>query len=99
MPKYPQKLIDKAHDLAFRGELPNKAIAKNLKLTANQLHYILYVKQDSGYWVENMKEIMKKASPDKDKHGYYKNHEVIEPKKEPTITESFLDFFISEEFK
>ena len=110
MSKYPQKLIDQAHDLAFRGEIPNKVIAKKLKSSwpkifkddakiDNQLHYILYVKQDSGYWVENMKEIMKKVSPDKDKHGYYKNHEVIEPKKEPTITESFLDFFISEEFK
>ena len=99
MPKYPQKLIDKAHDLAFRGELSNKAIAKKLKLTANQLHYILYAKQDSGYWIEDVKEIMKNASPAKDKHGYYKDHEVIEPKKEPTITESFLDFFISEEFK
>ena len=29
MSKYSQKLIDKAHDLAFRGELSNKAIAKN----------------------------------------------------------------------
>ena len=31
MPKYPQKLIDQAHDLAFRGEIPNKVIAKKLK--------------------------------------------------------------------
>ena len=75
MSKYPQKLIDQAHDLAFRGELPNKAIAKKLKLTANQLHYILYAKEDSGYWIEDVN------------------------KKEPTITESFLDFFISEDFK
>ncbi len=79
MSKYPQKLIDQAHDLAFRGEIPNKVIAKKLKLTANQLHYILYVKQDSGYWVENMKEVMNK--------------------KEPTITESFLDFFIADKFR
>jgi len=85
--KHSQKLVDQAHDLAFRGELSNKAIAKKLKLTDNQLNYILYVRQDSGYM------------NNKDKHGYYKNHEVIEPKKEPTITESFLDFFISEEFK
>tara|TARA_R110001592_G_scaffold28591_4_gene104659 strand:+ start:359 stop:658 length:300 start_codon:yes stop_codon:yes gene_type:complete len=99
MPKHSQKLIDKAHDLAFRGELSNKAIAKKLKLTANQLHYILYAKQDSGYWIEDVKEIMKKTSPAKDKHGYYKDHEVIEPKKEPTITESFLDFFILDKFR
>jgi len=79
MPKHSQKLIDKAHDLAFRGELSNKAIAKKLKLTANQLHYILYAKQDSGYWIEDVKEIMNK--------------------KEPTITESFLDFFILDKFR
>ena len=85
--KHSQKLVDQAHDLAFNGELSNKAIAKKLKLTANQLHYILYVRQDSGYM------------NNKDKHGYYKNHEVIEPKKEPTITESFLDFFIAEDFR
>jgi len=87
--KHSQELIDQAHDLAFRGELSNKAIAKKLKLTANQLHYILYVKQDSAM-IEDLKAI--------DKHGYYiaKNHK---PKKEPTITESFLDFFISEDFR
>ena len=73
--KHSQKLIDQAHDLAFRGELSNKAIAKKLKLTDNQLHYILYAKEDSGYWIEDVN------------------------KKEPTITESFLDFFISEDFK
>ena len=73
--KHSQELIDQAHDLAFRGELSNKAIAKKLKLTANQLHYILYAKEDSGYWIEDVN------------------------KKEPTITESFLNFFISEDFK
>ena len=52
--KHSQKLIDQAHDLAFRGELSNKAIAKKLKLTANQLHYILYVKQDSAM-IEDLK--------------------------------------------
>ena len=82
MPKHSQELINEAHDLAFRGKLPNKEIAKKLKLTENQLHYILYTKQDSAI----------------DKYGYYiaKNHK---PKKEPTITESFLNFFISEDFK
>ena len=52
--KHSQELIDQAHDLAFRGELSNKAIAKKLKLTANQLHYILYVKQDSAM-IEDLK--------------------------------------------
>jgi len=78
--KYSQKLIDKAHDLAFRGELSNKAIAKKLKLTVNQLHHIIYKKNDSGSWVKEMKEEMKNF-------------------KKPTITESFLDFFIADKFR
>jgi transcription initiation factor IIE alpha subunit len=84
--KYPQKLIDKAHDLAFRGELSNKAIAAKLGLDPNQLHYIIYKLEDSGAWVKNMKKVMKKAS------------KPVEPKK-ITITESFLNFFTSESFK
>ena len=84
--KYPQALIDKAHDLAFRGELSNKAIAKKLGLEPNQLHYIIYKLEDSGAWVKDMKKIMKKAS------------KPVEPKK-ITITESFLNFFISEGLK
>ena len=63
MPKHSQKLIDKAHDLAFKGDLSNKEIAKKLNLTANQLHYILYTKQDSGYWIKDVKKIMEKAPP------------------------------------
>jgi len=84
--KYPQALIDKAHDLAFRGELSNKAIAAKLGLKPNQLHYIIYKLEDSGAWVKDMKKIMKKAS------------KTVEPKK-ITITESFLNFFISEGLK
>mgnify|MGYP003627071374 FL=1 len=74
MPKYPQELIDRAHDLAFKGDLSNKEIAKHLKSfwpeifkddakIANQLHHILYVKKDSGFWIEDMKKIMEKAPP------------------------------------
>jgi transcription initiation factor IIE alpha subunit len=84
--KYPQKLIDKAHDLAFRGELSNKAIAAKLGLEPNQLHYIIYKLEDSGAWVKDMKKVMKKAS------------KPVEPKK-ITITESFLNFFTSEGLK
>ena len=84
--KYPQALIDKAHDLAFRGELSNKAIAAKLGLEPNQLHYIIYKLEDSGAWVKDMKKIMKKAS------------KPVEPKK-MTITESFLNFFTSEGLK
>jgi len=50
------------------------------------LHYIIYKLKDSGAWVKNMKKVMKKAS------------KPVEPKK-ITITESFLNFFISESFK
>ena len=63
MPKHSQELIDRAHDLAFKGDLSNKEIAKKLNLTANQLHYILYTKQDSGYWIKDVKKIMEKAPP------------------------------------
>jgi len=58
--KYPQALIDKAHDLAFRGELPNKEIAAKLNLDANQLDYILYRLKESDHWVEDMKKAMEK---------------------------------------
>ena len=93
MPKYPQELIDRAHDLAFKGDLSNKEIAKKLNLTANQLHYILYTKQDSGYWIKEMKDL-------KDKHGFYKESvtDPVPPKK-PTLTESFLDFFTLKRFR
>ena len=93
MPKHSQELIDRAHDLAFKGDLSNKEIAKKLNLTANQLHYILYTKQDSGYWIKEMKDL-------KDKHGFY-NESVTDPvpPKKPTIAESFLDFFTLKRFR
>ena len=40
--KHSQKLINQAHELAFQGELTNAQIAKKLKLTNNQLTYIIY---------------------------------------------------------
>ena len=58
--KYPQALIDEAHDLAFRGELPNKEIAEKLNLSANQLDYVLYRLKESDHWVEDMKKTMEK---------------------------------------
>ena len=58
--KYPQALIDEAHDLAFRGELPNKEIAEKLNLDANQLDYILYRLKESDHWVRDMKKTMEK---------------------------------------
>jgi len=69
--KYPDSLVKEAHFLAFSGEIPNKDIAKYLRLTKNELNYVLYT---------------------------------LEPKEKPkpkerTITESFLDFFILEEYK
>jgi DNA-binding transcriptional regulator LsrR (DeoR family) len=131
MPKHSQELIDRAHDLAFKGDLSNKEIAKKLNLTANQLHYILYTKQDSGYWIKDVKKIMEKAPPsggyqvavrlnrdvyerlDKYRsktrisktatieqaiieHLDYKESVTV-PLKKPTLTESFLNFFISKD--
>ena len=58
--KYPQALIDEAHDLAFRGELPNKEIAEKLNLSANQLDYVLYRLKESDHWVRDMKKTMEK---------------------------------------
>tara|TARA_R110000850_G_scaffold13295_1_gene43242 strand:- start:259 stop:513 length:255 start_codon:yes stop_codon:yes gene_type:complete len=63
--KHSQELINEAHELAFYREadetltgpfknMTNKEIAKKLKLTENQLHYILYVKQDSAM-IEDLK--------------------------------------------
>ncbi len=83
--KHSQKLVDQAHDLAFNGELSNKAIAKKLKLTDNQLNYILY------------QRTQKNSDPFVSLHAVLTSG--LKPKKEPTITESFLDFFISEDFK
>ena len=40
--KHSQTLINQAHELAFQGELTNAQIAKKLKLTNNQLTYIIY---------------------------------------------------------
>ncbi len=69
--KYPDSLVKEAHFLAFSGEIPNKDIAKYLRLTKNELNYVLYTLKP--------KEKLKA--------------------KEPTITESFLDFFTLEEYK
>ena len=40
--KHSQKLINQAHEMAFEGKLTNAQIAKKLKLTKNQLAYIIY---------------------------------------------------------
>ena len=40
--KHSQKLINQAHEMAFEGKLTNAQIAKKLKLTRNQLAYIIY---------------------------------------------------------
>ena len=39
---YTSELLKKAHHLAFQTDLPNKKIAKKLKLNENQLDYALY---------------------------------------------------------
>ena len=69
--KYPNKLIEQAHHLAFETKTSNKAIARKLNLEADQLDYVLYTLKPK-----------EKPKP-----------------KEPTITESFLDFFIADKFR
>jgi len=98
MPKHSQELIDQAHDLAFKGDLSNKEIAKKLNLTANQLHYILYTKTDSGYWVKEMKDLKEMRSV-LDKHFFEESVTDPVPPKKPTIAESFLDFFTLKRFR
>ena len=74
--KHSQKLIDQAHELSVWQ--PNKEVAKELYLTANQLHYVLYKLKPQQIIPERERTLQAK---------------------EPTITESFLDFFISEDFR
>lgn len=90
--KYPNSLVTKAHKLAFKTEVPNKEIAKKLKLTDRQLRYVLY-----------------KLKPQPTPHEMYINHyyeevtdkidQALEAERKPTITESFLDFFIADKFR
>jgi len=75
--KHSQKLVDQAHDLAFRGDLSNKQIAYIMELTDNQLAYILYQRRATDVDPTTIQRVLE----------------------EPTITESFLNFFISEDFK
>ena len=74
--KHSQKLIDQAHELSVWQ--PNKEVAKELNLTANQLHYVLYKLKPQQIIPERERTLQAK---------------------EPTITESFLNFFISEDFR
>ena len=76
--KHSQKLIDQAHELSVWQ--PNKEVAKELNLTANQLHYVLYKLKPQQIIPERQRTL-------------------FVPERKVTHTESFLGFFISEDFR
>ena len=81
--KYPNSLVTKAHKLAFETKVPNAEIRKKLKLTDRQLRYVLYKLKPQLYSLDEWVEQGKQS----------------EKQRNPTITESFLDFFTLEKFK
>lgn len=89
--KYSNSLIYKAHYLAFKTDMDNKAIAKKLKITKGQLRYVLYQHKSKPILDEMYIERIKQDIEDSDK--------LLRKEKELTITESFLDFFTLEEYK
>ena len=80
--KHSQKLINQAHELAFQGELTNAQIAKKLKLTNNQLTYIIY--QCNSTVMEDMVQTfhVDKAEPK------------VEPKEEKTMLAKAFDWLL-----
>jgi len=90
--KYPNKLIEQAHHLAFETKASNKEIAKKLKLTDRQLRYVLY-------------KLKPQPTPHEMYINHYyeevtdKIDQALEAERKPTHTESFLDFFIADKFR
>ena len=89
--KYPNSLVTKAHKLAFETEVPNKEIAKKLKLTDRQLRYVLYKLKP--------KPTIDEMYIEQFEQDIERNYKLLKKEKELTITESFLDFFTLEEYK
>jgi len=89
--KYPDSLIKEAHFLAFSGEIPNEDIAKYLRLTKNELKYVLYTLKP--------KPTIDEMYIEQFEQDIERNYKLLKKEKELTITESFLDFFTLEEYK
>ena len=89
--KHSQKLINQAHELAFKGELTNPQIAKKLKLTKNQLAYIIYQCETEVY--------AKKAKPVAPKSFHVdkaepKEKPKVEPQEEKTMLAKAFDWLL-----
>ena len=87
--KHSQKLINQAHELAFKGELTNPQIAKKLKLTKNQLSYIIYQCETEVY--------AKKAKPVAPKSFHVdktKPKPKVEPQEEKTMLAKAFDWLL-----
>jgi hypothetical protein len=89
--KHSQKLINQAHELAFQGELTNAQIAKKLKLTNNQLTYIIY--QCNSTVMEDM--VPKSFHVDKAEPAAPKpSQSLILPKEEKTMLAKAFDWLL-----
>ena len=81
--KHSQTLINQAHELAFQGELTNAQIAKKLKLTDNQLAYIIYQCKPTDFPFPAVKSFhVNKAKPK------------VEPKEEKTMLAKAFDWLL-----
>ena len=84
--KHSQKLINQAHELAFQGELTNAQIAKKLKLTNNQLTYIIYQCTPTV-----MEDVVQSFHVDKAKPN---EKPKVEPKEEKTMLAKAFDWLL-----
>ena len=89
--KHSQKLINQAHEMAFEGKLTNAQIAKKLKLTKNQLAYIIYQCETEVY--------AKKAKPVAPKSFHVDKAELkekpkVEPQEEKTMLAKAFDWLL-----
>jgi len=81
--KHSPELINRAHTLAFEGELTNAQIAKKLKLTDNQLAYIIYQCKPTDFPFPAVKSFhVNKAEPK------------VEPKEEKTMLAKAFDWLL-----
>ena len=89
--KYSQKFINQAHELAFKGELTNPQIAKKLKLTKNQLSYIIYQCETEVYAKKAKPVAPKSFHVDKTKP---KEKPKVEPQEEKTMLAKAFDWLL-----
>ena len=88
--KHSQKLINQAHELAFQGELTNAQIAKKLKLTNNQLTYIIYQCKPTV-----MEDVVQTFHVDKAEPAAPKpSKSLILPKEEKTMLAKAFDWLL-----